>query len=241
MAGSDPSHGRRGRSRRRPEDPYRTTVAQPRQTRRTRAGPAAGSARDLRLPSRSAADPRGNPTDDDGPIERLIEADPRGGPPGRRSRSTSPSTRRRGRTRRCRSSSPGSLEAPVCVFGRDLGKDEVAAGRAADRGRGRLVRLGLSRRSGPSRREDRTAARRRLKYALLTNTVPYKPPGNKAYPGVGEGAVPAVRGRIAGRVTGRATASCARDRGVPVVRPLCRAGEVDGLWASEDRRGSAGL
>jgi uracil-DNA glycosylase len=80
----------------------------------------------------------------------------------------------------------GSLDAPVCFVGRDLGKDEVAAGQPLIGAAGRLVRLGVlaawghqtdlepQPKSGPPLQEA-------LEYVLLTNTVPYKPPGNKAY------------------------------------------------------------
>jgi uracil-DNA glycosylase len=77
----------------------------------------------------------------------------------------------------------GSLEAPVCVFARDLGKDEVAEGEPLIGAGGRLVREGLYRaRHGtePPRSDRRLESA--LDDALLTNTVPYKPPGNKAYP-----------------------------------------------------------
>ncbi len=78
----------------------------------------------------------------------------------------------------------GTLDAPVAILGRDLGKDEVAVGQPLVGAGGRLVRV------GPLRVEARrTAAESRtgrlesaLDLALLTNTVPYKPPGNKAYP-----------------------------------------------------------
>jgi uracil-DNA glycosylase len=77
----------------------------------------------------------------------------------------------------------GSLEAPVCVFGRDLGKDEVAVGQPLVGAAGRLVRAGVYR---ALHGEPPAAADRRLDSVLdrvlLTNTVPYKPPGNKAYP-----------------------------------------------------------
>lgn len=78
----------------------------------------------------------------------------------------------------------GSLDALVCVFGRDLGKDEVAAGQPLIGAGGRLVRSGLYRaeHGTPPPATDRTLESV-LGRALLTNTVPYKPPGNKAYPG----------------------------------------------------------
>ncbi len=76
----------------------------------------------------------------------------------------------------------GLLDAPICVFGRDLGKDEVAAGQPLIGAGGRLVRAGLFRHhfSEEPQKSDKTLERV-LKFALLTNTVPYKPPGNKAY------------------------------------------------------------
>jgi len=78
----------------------------------------------------------------------------------------------------------GSLEAPVCVFARDLGKDEVAAGQPLIGAGGRLVRAGLYKAAHGSAppASDRTLESV-LDSALLTNTVPYKPPGNKPYAG----------------------------------------------------------
>lgn len=76
----------------------------------------------------------------------------------------------------------GSLDAPVCVFGRDLGKDEVAVGEPLVGAGGRLVRAGLyewEHGEPPDKSDRRVEAA--LELALLTNTVPYKPPGNKAY------------------------------------------------------------
>jgi uracil-DNA glycosylase len=76
----------------------------------------------------------------------------------------------------------GSLDAPVCVFGRDLGKDEVAAGQPLIGAGGRLVRAGVYESVHGARPPavDRTLESV-LTHVLLTNTVPYKPPGNKAY------------------------------------------------------------
>ncbi|AGA30166.1 uracil-DNA glycosylase family protein [Singulisphaera acidiphila] len=76
----------------------------------------------------------------------------------------------------------GSLTAPPCVFGRDLGKDEVAAGQPLIGAGGRLVRSGIyqARHGEPPPKSDRNLESV-LSDVLLTNTVPYKPPGNKAY------------------------------------------------------------
>ena len=82
----------------------------------------------------------------------------------------------------------GSLDAPLCVVGRDLGKDEVRAGEPLIGVAGRLVRSGIARAWDQSASLDDTPATRKsaseaaLRHALLTNLVPFKPPGNKAYP-----------------------------------------------------------
>src|SRR3954454_11294227 len=68
----------------------------------------------------------------------------------------------------------GSLDAPVCVFARDLGKDEVAEGQPLIGAAGRLVRAGIYRaRHGqePPKSDRRLASV--LDDVLLTNTVPY--------------------------------------------------------------------
>jgi uracil-DNA glycosylase len=77
----------------------------------------------------------------------------------------------------------GSLEAQVCVIGRDLGKDEVRQGQPLIGAGGSLVRRGVLRAWGnPALAAGgRTGIEEALKYVLFTNTVPYKPPGNKAY------------------------------------------------------------
>ncbi len=81
----------------------------------------------------------------------------------------------------------GSLDAPLCIVGRDLGKDEVRAGQPLIGPAGRSVRAGIIR----ARHQDHPADQNcpvgdpslgeALRHALLTNTVPFKPIGNKAY------------------------------------------------------------
>jgi uracil-DNA glycosylase len=80
----------------------------------------------------------------------------------------------------------GTIEAPVCFVGRDLGKDEVAAGQPLIGAAGRVVRLGIlsawaDPRDAQSDSSDGPPLQGALRHALLTNTVPYKPPGNKSY------------------------------------------------------------
>ncbi|CAN5807162.1 hypothetical protein BH23PLA1_BH23PLA1_04290 [soil metagenome] len=76
----------------------------------------------------------------------------------------------------------GSLDAPICAFARDLGKDEVLAGQPMIGAAGRLVRSGVHQAAlgKPPPASDRQILGA-LEHILLTNTVPYKPPGNKAY------------------------------------------------------------
>jgi uracil-DNA glycosylase len=81
----------------------------------------------------------------------------------------------------------GSLDAPLCIVGRDLGKDEVRTGQPLIGPAGRLVRAGIIRArqqklpANQDRPSDGAPLEEALKYALLTNTVPFKPIGNKAY------------------------------------------------------------
>lgn len=75
----------------------------------------------------------------------------------------------------------GNLESQLCFFARDLGKDEVLVQQPLYGAAGRLVRQGLYRtlyHQEPSSSTDLSVV---LDRVLLTNTVPYKPPGNKAY------------------------------------------------------------
>ncbi len=69
----------------------------------------------------------------------------------------------------------GALDAPVAVLARDLGRDEVAAGQPLIGAGGKLVRAGIVRANGAAEPAEA------IRFALLTNTVPFKPPGNKAY------------------------------------------------------------
>lgn len=75
----------------------------------------------------------------------------------------------------------GNLKSQICFFGRDLGRDEVHAGQPLIGAAGKLVREGFyfaMHQEKAKTQEDLQSICDRL---LLTNTVPYKPPGNKAY------------------------------------------------------------
>jgi uracil-DNA glycosylase len=131
----------------------------------------------------------------------------------------------------------GSLEAPLCSVGRDLGKDEVAAGEPQIGAAGRLVRAGVYRAMNGG--QEPPAADRRLEPALsrvlLTNTVPYKPPGNKAYSA-------AVRERFRPFLAELLTLHWEGDRvlslGTEAFRwfePYAEPGAADAFWRRDDR------
>ncbi len=75
----------------------------------------------------------------------------------------------------------GNPGARVCSFGRDLGRDEVRYGQPQVGAAGKLVRTGVLAALGvsPSLADPRLEAA--LDHVFLSNTAPYKPPGNKAY------------------------------------------------------------
>jgi uracil-DNA glycosylase len=75
----------------------------------------------------------------------------------------------------------GNLQSPLCIFARDLGKDEVRAQQPLYGAAGKLVRKGLYRALHHQEPRDNTDLQAVLDRVILTNTVPYKPPGNKAY------------------------------------------------------------
>jgi uracil-DNA glycosylase len=84
----------------------------------------------------------------------------------------------------------GQLEGEIAFFARDLGRQEVLLGEPLIGDAGQRVRKAVYRRitgQEPPKGDVRLAAS--TDRILLTNTVPYKPVGNKAYP-------PAVKERL---------------------------------------------
>lgn len=75
----------------------------------------------------------------------------------------------------------GNLESKLCFFARDLGKDEVTARQPLYGAAGLLVRRGLYLAMFGKEASNKEDLQKILDRVLLTNTVPYKPPGNKAY------------------------------------------------------------
>jgi uracil-DNA glycosylase family 4 len=75
----------------------------------------------------------------------------------------------------------GNLKSHICFFGRDLGRDEVFAGQPLIGAAGTLVREGFYRAMYHKQAKNKQELQAICDRVLLTNTVPYKPPGNKAY------------------------------------------------------------
>ena len=77
----------------------------------------------------------------------------------------------------------GNLDAKVAFFARDLGRHEVLKGEPLIGDAGQRVRKAVYRYlfdADPPAKDTRLADA--VEHVLLTNTVPYKPVGNKAYP-----------------------------------------------------------
>jgi uracil-DNA glycosylase len=75
----------------------------------------------------------------------------------------------------------GNLKSNLCFFGRDLGRDEVYNGQPLIGAAGKLVRQGFYRAMHHQPAKTPQELQSVCDRLLLTNTVPYKPPGNKAY------------------------------------------------------------
>lgn len=75
----------------------------------------------------------------------------------------------------------GNLKSNICFFGRDLGRDEVMAGQPLIGAAGKLVRQGFYKAIYKEETNDKTKLESIKDRLILTNTVPYKPPENKAY------------------------------------------------------------
>jgi uracil-DNA glycosylase len=76
----------------------------------------------------------------------------------------------------------GAFDARVCSFGRDPGRDEIRFAQPQVGAAGRLVREGVLEALGQAPAPGDRLLEAALPHVFLSNTVPYKPPGNKAYP-----------------------------------------------------------
>jgi uracil-DNA glycosylase len=87
----------------------------------------------------------------------------------------------------------GNLRARVCILGRDLGEKVVLYGQPLVGSAGRTVREGVLRAVGAIAPRADVLLSEVLRYVLLSNLVPYKPPSNKPFPAeVREGFRPCI-------------------------------------------------
>ncbi|RUL88924.1 uracil-DNA glycosylase family protein [Tautonia sociabilis] len=129
----------------------------------------------------------------------------------------------------------GSLSAPICSFGRDLGKDEVKWGQPQIGAGGKLVRQGVYRKFIGEPTNDDPRLERALGHVLLSNTVPYKPPGNKAY---SESVKARFRPFVAEFLAGHWSGNRVLSLGTEAFRwfsPYAEPGAADEFWNREDR------
>jgi uracil-DNA glycosylase len=75
----------------------------------------------------------------------------------------------------------GNVEAPLCLFARDLGQEEVLRGQPLVGSAGRRVRKAIWERLYPNKTPDPPFYSQILQRIMLSNTVPYKPVDNVEY------------------------------------------------------------
>ncbi len=129
----------------------------------------------------------------------------------------------------------GNLKSSLCFFGRDLGRDEVHARQPLYGAAGTLVRQGFYYAIHQRRIQDKQELATVCQRVLLTNTVPYKPPGNKAY------SVP-VKERFRPFIAKLLVFHWQGDQVITLgteafkwFEPYGRAGEVNGFFRRDDR------
>ncbi|MEM1367190.1 MAG: uracil-DNA glycosylase family protein [Cyanobacteria bacterium P01_H01_bin.15] len=129
----------------------------------------------------------------------------------------------------------GNLTSPLCFFGRDLGRDEVAASQPLIGAAGTLVRRGLFNAIHQRAPANQTELNTILQRVVLTNTVPYKPPGNKAYAvGVKERFRPFIEQLLVCHWQGNQIITLGTEAFKWFI-PYGRKGEVMGYWGDRDR------
>ncbi len=132
--------------------------------------------------------------------------------------------------------SAGALDAPVCCFGRELGREEVHEGQPLiGAGGRRLRRVVHETLIGPAQKTERRFDAV-LEHVFLTNMVPYRPVGNRAY---GKRTVNRFRPfteRVLGDVwSGRRIVALGQDAFLWFA-PYASPGAVKDAWTDRERR-----
>lgn len=129
----------------------------------------------------------------------------------------------------------GSFDAHVCSFGRDPGRDEVRHGQPQVGPAGRLVRRGVLDAARIAPPADDRLLETALQHVLLSNTMPYKPPGNKAYPSrVKERFRPFVERLLGSHWHGGVVITLGTEA-FAWFAPYAATGAAEALWARDDR------
>lgn len=129
----------------------------------------------------------------------------------------------------------GNLKSPLCFFGRDLGRDEVYARQPLYGAAGTLVRQGFYYAMHKQKVYDKQLLATVCDRLLLTNTVPYKPPGNKAYlDGVKDRFRPFMERLLVCHWQGNQIISLGTEA-FNWFEPYGRPGEVKGFFRRDDR------
>ncbi|BFM38456.1 uracil-DNA glycosylase family protein [Synechocystis sp. LKSZ1] len=129
----------------------------------------------------------------------------------------------------------GNLKSQLCFFGRDLGRDEVHAGQPLIGAAGTLVREGFFQAWYGRKAKNRAELNSVCDRLLLTNTVPYKPPGNKAYaPEVKERFRPFIEQLLVIHWRGKQIITLGTEA-FKWFTPYGRKGEVNDFFSREDR------
>lgn len=134
----------------------------------------------------------------------------------------------------------GSLDAPFCALGRELGREEVLLGEPLVGTGGRRFRrafhdAALAPTAGPAPKSERRFARV-LDRVLLTNLVPYRPVGNRAYDRATVARFrPFVEALLAELWTGT-TLLALGETSFRWLAPYAAPGLVDAVWTDPARR-----
>ena len=130
----------------------------------------------------------------------------------------------------------GNLESSLAFFARDLGGNEVLLGEPLIGDAGQRVRKALHRhlfKQDPPPRDPHLAEA--VGRVLLTNTVPYKPVGNKAYsPAVKERFRPFVAELLTCRWKGNSIVTMGTEA-FQWFKPYAEKGALDAFWKRPDR------
>ena len=132
--------------------------------------------------------------------------------------------------------SAGALDAPVCCFGRELGREEVHAGQPLfGAGGRRLRRVVHETLVGPIAKTERRFEAA-LDHVFLTNMVPYRPVGNRAYNRQTADRFRPYVERLLGEIWTGTRVVALGQKAFLWFAPYAAPGEVKATWSDRERR-----